>query len=162
MSVPARQLISISVYPASADAVAPTGTIPLSASGTFDQMPTTQDALTAQWSSSDLQVATVDVNTGLTTCVAQGGPVTITASASGKKGTSVVNCLPSKPSAAGQCVYVCGSTRCGALTGYCSISDNGACRQVYAAGNCPIGKPANSTATDTCGVGIDSSRSCSP
>jgi hypothetical protein len=50
--VPARQLVAISVQPSNGDAVAPSGTIPFAASGTFDQAPTTEDSLAVQWSSS--------------------------------------------------------------------------------------------------------------
>jgi hypothetical protein len=162
MSVPSRQLIAISVQPLNGDAVAPSGTIPFSASGTFNQMPTTEDPLTVDWSSSDSTVVAIDASTGLATCIAVGGPITITASSAGKKGSGMLTCLSSTPGTTGHCVYVCGSTRCGALSGYCSSSDGGACRQAYDPGNCPVGQPANSTATDSCGVGIDTTRSCSP
>lgn len=162
MSVPPRQLVTISVLPVNGDAIAPSGTIPFAASGTFDQAPTTEDGLTVQWSSSDSSVAHIDSSTGLATCLAAGGPITITASFAGKRGSAILTCLSSTPSTTGRCVYVCGSTRCGALSGYCSSSDGGVCRQAYDPGNCPVGKPANSTATDTCGVGIDTTRSCTP
>jgi hypothetical protein len=162
MSVPARQLTSISVQPANGEAVVASGTVPFSASGTFDQPPTAEDSLAVAWSTSDTTIATIDASGGAATCIAAGGPVTITGSLSGKKGTATLTCVSAQPVATGNCVYVCGSTRCGALTGYCSFSDGNACHQAYDPGSCPVGKPANGTATDSCGVGIDNTRSCTP
>ena len=160
--VPARQLVAISVQPSNGDAVAPSGTIPFVASGTFDQAPTTEDSLAVQWSSSDPSVATIDAASGIASCVAVGGPVAIKASKGAKTGSGMLTCLNSPPTATGHCVYVCGSTRCGALSGYCSGSDGGVCRQGHDAGACPTGQPANNTATDSCGVGIDTTRTCTP
>jgi hypothetical protein len=82
-----RQLISVSVQPVSGQAIAPDGTVPFSATGTFDQAPTTQANLPVQWTSSDSTVATIDPNTGIATCLVVGGPVTVTGSAAGKGGT---------------------------------------------------------------------------
>jgi hypothetical protein len=56
------------------------------ATGTFDQAPTTQSSLPVQWASSDSNVASIDPNTGIATCLAVGGPITVTASATGKGG----------------------------------------------------------------------------
>jgi len=84
---PQRQLVSISTQPASAEAVAPDGTVHFSATGIFDQAPTTQANLPVQWASSDSIIATIDPTTGIATCLAVGGPVTVTASAAGKGGT---------------------------------------------------------------------------
>jgi len=81
-----RQLIALSVQPSDAVASAPDGTVPFSATGTFDSAPTTQANVAAQWSSSDQSVATLDPNTGIATCVAAGGPIGITATAAGKSG----------------------------------------------------------------------------
>ena len=159
-STPARTLLSIAVQPGNAEATTPTGTLPFTATGTFDQPPVTEDSLNVQWSSSDTTVATVDPNTGLATCVTVGGPVVITASSSAKQGTAQLTCLASRSSGSGNCVYICGSTRCGALTGFCSSTQGNACRQVYDLASCPIGQPAGGTATDSCGVGIDTTRSC--
>lgn len=157
-AIPARTLLKIDVQPGTAEAT-PTGSLPFTATGTFDQAPMTQDSLNAQWSSSDTAVATVDPNTGLATCVSIGGPVVITASSGTKQGTAQLTCVASS-SGSGNCVYMCGSTRCGALTGFCSSSQGNACRQVYDLGSCPIGQPAGGTATDSCGVGIDTTRTC--
>jgi hypothetical protein len=81
-----RQLVSISVQPGNAQAVAPDGTIAFSAVGNFNQAPLTQPNLAVQWSSSDSSVAIVDTATGLATCATVGGPVTIVGSAPGKAG----------------------------------------------------------------------------
>jgi Bacterial Ig-like domain (group 2) len=158
---PPRTLVSISVTPASAEANEPTGTLPFTASGTFNQPPTSDDNLAVQWSSSDPTIATVDSQSGMATCVAAGGPVTITASSGQIHGTAQLNCVAESQPGSGNCAYICGSVRCGALTGYCSISTGNACRQVYDPGECPNGKPAGATATDSCGLGIDTSRPCS-
>jgi hypothetical protein len=63
-STPAHTLLSIAVQPGNGEATTPTGTLPFTVTGTFDQPPTTQDNLNAQWSSSDTTVATVDPNNG--------------------------------------------------------------------------------------------------
>lgn len=159
-SMPSRTLLSMAIQPSNGEATAPTGTLPFTATGTFDQPPTTQDTLRAQWSSSDTTVATVDPNTGLATCISAGGPVVITASSGMKQGTAQLTCSASESPGSGNCAYVCGSTRCGALTGFCSSTQGNACRQVYAPGSCPVGKPAGGTATDSCGGGIDTTRAC--
>ena len=155
-----RSLTSVAVQPGTAEATAPTGTLPFIALGTFNQAPTTDD-VTAQWSSSDTGVVTIDAATGIATCIAVGGPVTITAQASQKQAVAQLTCVASPQPASGSCVYQCPSTRCGALTGYCSISTGNACRQVYDPVQCPVGKPAGGTATDSCGAGIDTTRTCS-
>ncbi len=157
---PARTLVSVAVQPQNAEATAPSGTLPFTLSGAFDQPPQTQDNLSAHWSSSDTSVATIESNTGVATCVAVGGPVTITASSGDKQGTAELTCLAFPTGGSGNCVYQCGSTRCGALTGYCSLSTGGACRQVYDPAQCPIGRPAGATATNSCNVGIDTTRGC--
>jgi hypothetical protein len=159
-STPSRTLLSVAVQPIKGEATTPTGTLPFTVTGTFDQTPTTEDNLNAQWSSSDKTVATVDPNTGLATCVSVGGPVVITASSGAKQGTAQLTCSASVTPGSGNCAYVCGSTRCGELTGFCSNTQGNACRQVYDPGSCPIGKPAGGTATDSCGVGIDTTRAC--
>jgi hypothetical protein len=81
-----RQLVAVTVQPGNGEAIAPDGTVPFSATGTFDQAPTTQTNLPVQWASSDSNVATIDPNTGIATCLAVGGPITVTASAAGKGG----------------------------------------------------------------------------
>src|SRR5262249_12786786 len=82
-----RQLIGVSVQPVSGQAIAPDGNVPFSATGTFDQTPTTQANLPVQWTSSDSTIATIDPTMGFATCLAVGGPITVTASAAGKGGT---------------------------------------------------------------------------
>ena len=84
--IPQRQLVSISVQPGNAQAVAPGGTIAFSAVGNFNQAPLTQTNFAVQWSSSDSSVATVEPATGLATCATVGEPVTIVGSAPGKAG----------------------------------------------------------------------------
>src|SRR5690242_741326 len=137
----ARTLTSLAVQPGTAEATAPEGTLPFTALGTFTQAPTT-DEVTAQWSSSDTNVVTVNAATGEATCIAVGGPVIITANASQKQATAQLSCVAAPQAGSGNCTYQCPSTRCGALTGYCSISTGNACRQVYDPGRCAQGRPA--------------------
>lgn len=158
---PQRLLTNLSVQPATADAVEPDGTMPFIATATFNDPPATETNYPALWVSSDPEVATVDQNSGVATCLTQGGPVSITASAAGVKASASLTCSPSL-TMTGNCVYVCGSSRCGELTGYCSGSVGGACRQAYDPVQCPVGRPAQSTATNACGAGIDTARTCTP
>jgi uncharacterized repeat protein (TIGR03803 family) len=60
---------------------------------------------------------------------------------------------------AGHCEYVCGSTRCGALTGNCVGSVGGSCQKRLDSLHCPIGQPAKNPVT-RCGVGVDLDRAC--
>jgi hypothetical protein len=161
-ATPTRNLLTVAVQPQKGTAVFPNGTLPFTATGTFDQAPITEDSMTVQWSSSDTSVATVDSASGMATCIKAGGPVTVTASKDGKNGTADFECADSTAISSGFCVYQCGSTRCGALTGYCSVMSGGACRQISAIGACPVGRAAGATATDSCGVGIDTTRPCGP
>jgi hypothetical protein len=85
-SMTPHQLIAIAVSPSGAGANQG-DTVPFSATGTFAPPPTSQTNIPAQWASSDTTTATIDPNTGAATCVAIGGPVTITASAAGMEGT---------------------------------------------------------------------------
>jgi len=62
---------------------------------------------------------------------------------------------------AGHCVFVCGSTRCGMLTGYCVGSVNNACRSTFDPFQCPAGKPAGGWGS-SCGATIDTTRTCTP
>lgn len=157
---PPRLLIGLAVQPASADAVAPDGTAPFSATATFNQPPTTESQYPVQWGSSDASIATVDPDSGLATCVTtQSGLVSITASAGGTQASANLTCAPTVQ-LTGNCEYVCGSTRCGELTGYCSSISGNACRRVYDPGNCPLGQPAKSMGTNSCGAGIDTARPC--
>jgi uncharacterized repeat protein (TIGR03803 family) len=61
----------------------------------------------------------------------------------------------------GHCEYVCGSTRCGALTGNCVGSVGGSCQKRSDSLECPIGHPAKNPVT-RCGVGVDLDRTCTP
>ncbi len=65
------------------------------------------------------------------------------------------------PLPVGHCVFVCGSTRCGMLTGYCIGSVNGACRKTFEPTQCPVGKPAGGFGS-SCGQSIDTTRTCTP
>lgn len=84
-SMTPHQLIAIAVSPTGAGANQG-DTVPFTATGTFAQAPTTQTNIPAQWTSSNTTTATVNPSTGAATCVAVGGPVTITASAAGMAG----------------------------------------------------------------------------
>jgi Big-like domain-containing protein len=159
-STTTRNLVRVSVEPTNAQAIAPTGTAPFALMGIFDQPPTNDLLPNAQWSSSDPTIATIDA-TGLANCVAVGGPVTITGSSGQKQSNAQLTCVSEPQGGSGNCVYTCPSTRCPALTGYCSIDTGNACRQVYAGVQCPQGRPAAATGTDNCGAPVDTTRSCS-
>jgi Bacterial Ig-like domain (group 2) len=156
----ARKLLSVSVEPTNAEATAPAGAAPFLLMGTYDQPPTTDQISSPQWSSSDPTVATID-GSGLATCVAVGGPVTITGISGPKKSTAQLTCTSGPQGGSGNCVYQCPSTRCPALTGYCSINTGNACRQVFAGVQCPQGRSAGATGTDSCGAPVDTTRTCS-
>jgi hypothetical protein len=104
-SMTPHQLIGIVVSPTGAGANQ-RDTVPFSATGTFAQPPTTQTNIPAQWASSDTATATIDPNTGAATCVAVGGPVTITASAAGAR-------VPVSPSTALRLAAFSQSNNCG-------------------------------------------------
>ena len=76
--------ISLTVTPTDVEAVAPTGTAQFSVIGTFDKAPITVANVAAQWTTSDSAVATVTAN-GSATCLAVGGPITVTASGKGHR-----------------------------------------------------------------------------
>ncbi|HEX3320385.1 MAG TPA: hypothetical protein VHR84_06760 [Terriglobales bacterium] len=80
-----RQLVALTVHPAEAGGVQG-AQVPFSATATFDQAPTTKTDFAAHWASSDPTIATVNDH-GVAICLELGGPITITASASGKGGT---------------------------------------------------------------------------
>jgi hypothetical protein len=61
----------------------------------------------------------------------------------------------------GHCVWICPSTRCGELTGYCVGSVNNACRSTYDPAQCPRGQPTRGTGS-SCGELIDPTRTCTP
>jgi hypothetical protein len=166
-NIPSRQLISISVQPN--DAVAFLySTVPFSANGTFDLAPTTQMGLPAQWTSSDTDIATLDVNRGVATCVAVGGPITVTASDTGQggmvRGTATLTCgNPPPPSGIGNCLL----NRSNRLTGSCRINS---CQAVSDPVNCPAGQQAHVpiSVVGVCIPGppmtarVDRSTSCGP
>lgn len=90
-----RNLLSIAVHPENSF-VLPGATVPFAATASFDLPPVTENNFPAQWSSSDTTLATIDAN-GVATCVQQGGPITITASAWEKGNTvtaaATLNCI---------------------------------------------------------------------
>ena len=159
-----RQLTALVVEPGNAEAVAPGGTAPFSATGTFNQSPSTQTNLSAQWTSSDATVATVDSSTGIATCVATGGPVTITASAAGKggsiTGTAALTCVLAR-SGFGSCLVPASGT----MNGYCIGARGGLCHQAYDPANCPAGQLPTAVTSDQCGpstFNVDAGRTCTP
>jgi len=91
-----RNLLSIAVHPANSF-VLPGATVPFAATASFDLPPLTENNFPAQWSSSDTTLATIDAN-GVATCVQQGGPITITVSATERASTvtaeATLNCTP--------------------------------------------------------------------
>ncbi len=166
---PARHLTSLAIDPPDAEAVAGE-TAPFDAIGTFDQAPTTVDSVSAQWSSADTTIVTVDPN-GVATCVTAGGPITITASVSANgndlHSTSKLTCTAAAPppTGTGHCVYKLfgGSTRVGLqLTGYCSGERDNACHVSLSGGACPTGHPPIAAGQSTCNNSIDLGRACNP
>ena len=145
----ARQLIALSVQPSPANVVQG-GTVTFTATGTFDQAPTTQANFTAQWASSDPNIATVDPDTGVATCVAFGGPINVTASAPGRggsvTGSGMLTCRL-RPNGTGKCEV---DVNTHSLTGNCSGLDpllRNHCRVAVDSANCPVGQPALSPQT---------------
>lgn len=161
-----RQLIALAVQPSDGDAIAPTGTLPFNATGTFNQAPVSQENMIVQWASSDSSVASIDPNTGLATCVAIGGPVTITASAHGNGGvvdaSATLTCLGSPPAHIGSCLVDSSNS----LSGYCIGVRGGICREAYDPTNCSVGQPPSGVTSDQCAssgpFNVDASRSCTP
>jgi hypothetical protein len=143
-----RQLIGLAVQPSNAGAFLPSGAVPFSATGTFDQAPTTQTNLTARWTSKDPSVVTIDPGTGLATCVAAGGPITVTASAAGKGGTvdgyGTLECQVRPLNQGGQCEVDPGTNE---LTGACegpNPQHPNHCLVTLDNANCRAGQPATS------------------
>ena len=150
-----RVLLSIAVQPNSASAIK-NRYVAFSATGAFNQAPTTQTNVSATWASSDATIATVDPATGLANCVAVGGPVTIsasvTSSGSMKQASASITCNPWATIPLGMCLVDSNN----ALTGqcasaqffnpkYCVVStDNVACIP---------GHPSTSTQIRACGSG---------
>jgi len=165
-----RQLIGVSVQPVSGQAIAPDGTVPFSATGTFDQAPKTQANLPVLWVSSDSVIATIDPNTGIATCLVVGGPITVTASASGRGGTvhgsSSLACQLSPdpvvklPDGLG--------FRCRATVAGCQC-DSPKTATLTNVGGATLAIDGISTSlpffhtvhTDTCGTSVDAGQSCS-
>jgi hypothetical protein len=139
-AIEARKLVSLAVRPPAVTATVG-DQVPLTVTATFNQPPTTQTNFAAQWSTSDEAVATIDPNTGTATCVAIGGPIQITASASDRTGTvrgvAALTCQsspPPPPPHTGQCL-VNGDK----YTGGCRINS---CFSVSDHQHCPLGGTA--------------------
>jgi len=160
-----RHLTSLSVTPDDVEAVAPTGTAQFSVTGTFDQAPLTDTGVAVQWTTSDSSVATVTAS-GLATCLAAGGPITVTATGQGTTGTvsasATLTCLSSNPSVGiGKCVANDGNS----LTGYCVGPRGGICREAYDPTNCPPRTPITNPQVNQCAQSsftVDPTRSCTP
>lgn len=160
-----RQLTSITVLPSNGDAIAPNGTLPFTATGNFNQPPTTQANMSVQWTSSSTSVATIDANSGVATCLRPGGPLTITASASTNgsvvTGSAALNCLGGPPIDLGRCQLVNGT-----LTGMCLGVRSGVCHQSFDPSHCPQGQPPMSQEQFSCGssgnITVDGTRACVP
>jgi hypothetical protein len=169
-SIGPRQLISVSVQPVSGQAIAPDGTVPFSATGTFDQAPTTQANLPVQWASSDSTIATIDPNSGIATCLVVGGPVTVTASAAGRGGTvhgsSTLTCQLSPdpvvkvdPAGLGfRCRETVAGCTCGQPQTVTLANVGGA---TLAIDSISIGSPFfRFPPADTCSASVDAGQSC--
>jgi hypothetical protein len=160
-----RHLISLSVTPGDVEAVAPTGTAQFSATGTFDQAPITDTSVAVQWTTSDSTVVTVNAG-GLATCLAAGGPITVTASGQGATGavsaSATLTCLSSNPSAGkGECVVTGSNT----LSGYCVGPRGGICREAYDPTSCPPQTSVSNGQANQCAQSsftVDPTRSCTP
>ena len=150
-----RVLLSVAVQPNSATAVKNRG-VAFSATGTFNQAPTTQTNLSARWASSDMTIATIDPATGLATCVAVGGPVTILASVfatnqSAQQGSGSLTCNDWSTVPRGRCLVDSSN----ALTGQCAGPQafQSGCVITTDTETCSPGQPSTSTETISCGTG---------
>ena len=167
-----RQLIAINVQPVSGQAIAPDGMVPFSATGTFNQTPTTQSNLPVLWASSDSTIATIEPNTGIATCLVVGGPVTVTASAAGKGGTvhgsSTLACQPSPnpvvkldpASLSFACHNTMAGCQCETITTTTLTNVGGATLSIDSI-YIPFPGDINFHHTETCGTSVDPSQSCS-
>jgi hypothetical protein len=62
----------------------------------------------------------------------------------------------------GNCVFICGSVRCGELTGSCSGLVSGVCRGGTDRVHCPVGRPAMHPGRNACSSSVDTARRCTP
>lgn len=150
-----RTLLSVAVQPNSATAVKNRG-VAFSATGTFNQAPTTQTNLTATWASSDVTIATIDPATGLASCVAVGGPVTVSASVTAATGgvqqaSGTLTCNDWSTVPRGRCVVDSNN----ALTGQCAGPQafHSGCVVTTDTATCSPGQQSTSTQMVSCGTG---------
>jgi hypothetical protein len=151
-----RTLISVAVQPNSATAVE-NREVAFSATGTFNQAPTTQTNLSATWVSSDPTIATIDPASGLASCVAVGGPVTVNASVSAamggvQQGSGSLTCNARTTVPRGRCVV----DNNNALTGQCAgpqLLNPQNCLVTTDTATCVPGQQSMSTQTASCGTG---------
>ena len=168
-----RQLVDVAVQPVTAYAVAPTGTRQFSATGKFDEVPLTQENLTARWHSSNPETATLDSDSGLARCVGPEGVVQVSAAVSIPEGaasaTATLACLTSEPSPlpppwrhASHCQVGPG----GVMNGYCLGIHNGICERAYDPTHCGPGEaPTRLTVFQCASSGpfvVDGTRTCTP
>jgi hypothetical protein len=99
VTAPVVTLVSIAITPDSAT-VQETATTQFTATGTYSDASTQNLTTSATWTSSNSTIAFVSTNygtKGLTTGMAVGGPVTISAIYSGKTGTASLTVIPRRP-----------------------------------------------------------------
>lgn len=139
-----------------------------SATGTYDQAPTMQTNVPAQWTSQYPNVASIDPNTGTATCLTMGVNVLISATAAGKSGpiqaSTLLNCLIPASQLKGHCLIDPSNNT---LTGGCVDGEIVRCFVAEDLTHCPVGQPAvNPGADHSCPSPYiyqsDLSSSCTP
>ena len=161
-----RQLIALTVQPTVADANAPAGKVQFSATGTYNEEPSTQANVNAQWETSQIagggQIASIDAGTGLAVCLTEGS-TGVTATAAGKggqvQGSATLNCH-----LVGHCVLSPGTTT---YSGDCVTGTTlNQCFQASDTKNCPPGQSAKTPDTffgcHPADFQVDDSSSCTP
>ena len=140
---PSRHLVALTVQPADVDGNVPGGIVHFSATGTYDQAPTTDANVPAQWTSQYPNVASIDPNTGTATCLTVGSFVVITASAAGQGGqihaSASLNCLIPPSQLVGHCLIDPSNNT---MTGSCVAGEIGRCFVAEDLAHCPVGQPA--------------------
>jgi hypothetical protein len=152
-----RTLIAVAVQPNSAMAVE-NREVAFSATGTFNQAPTTQTNLSASWASSDPTIATIDAASGLASCVAVGGPVTVSASVTAttggvQQGSGSLTCNARTTVPRGRCVVDNNNTLSGQCAGPQLLNPKN-CLITTDTATCVPGQQSTSTQTASCGIGV--------